>query len=176
MEHHSHEAIMRPTGAAILLIVLSASCTAYRAQHSAPDPNASRPAASASQIEADSGLVSKFESQPVAVKQSSLLAQLDLYKKELAAQGKYDCCVHPGCSECVLNAGECHCRRVIEQNGPCCGECTQAWIEGRGNIPGVDREEVLSHLGCLRELYEKPVPPGETAPGARTTPPQQHQH
>ena len=60
-------------------------------------------------------------------------------------------------------------KKVIDANGPCCGECTQSWIEGRGNTAGVDREKVLAHLGCVRELYEKKVPDGVTAPGQAAT-------
>ena len=73
----------------------------------------------------------------------------------------------PACRQCALNAGECHCRRVIDANGPCCGECTQAWVEGRGVTEGVDREQVLQHLGCVRELYEKKTPEGMAPPGQR---------
>ncbi|MBW3671169.1 MAG: hypothetical protein KY432_05790 [Acidobacteria bacterium] len=79
---------------------------------------------------------------------------MEIYKQELAAQGKYDCCVKPGCNECVLQRGECQCRIGVEKGGPCCGECTAAWIEGRGDVAGLDKEEVLRNLGCYRELYE----------------------
>ena len=89
------------------------------------------------------------------MKQAMLISELDKFRDELKANGKYDCCVKPACRQCAITAGECHCRQVIDANGPCCGECTQSWIEGSGNTAGVDREKVLEHLGCVRELYEK---------------------
>jgi len=111
--------------------------------------------------DADAQTMASFQKQPTGQKQATLFAALELYKTELAQDGKYDCCVKPGCNECVIRTGECHCRIGVEKGGPCCGECTAAWIEGRGNVAGVDREKVLSHLGCVRELYEKKMP--ETA-------------
>ena len=89
-----------------------------------------------------------------------LISEIDKFQEELKANGLYDCCVKPACRQCAITAGECHCRRVIDANGPCCGECTQSWVEGRGNTEGVDREQVLAHLGCVRELYEKKTPEG----------------
>ncbi|HVT45198.1 MAG TPA: hypothetical protein VMT00_12510 [Thermoanaerobaculia bacterium] len=154
----------------VLITLVTSGCTAYRQQRIGPDTAATRPISEARALAPDPELVSRFAQQSLALKQAAIIDQLDLLKTELAGEGKYDCCVMPGCSECVINSGECHCRRVIERDGPCCGECTQAWIEGRGNIPGVDREQILEHLGCVRELYEKPVPEGETAPG-RIVPP-----
>ena len=154
----------------IAALLLTISCTAWKAQHDAVDTGTTRSAEAAAKIQSDEELLERFRAQPIALKQSNLIAQLDDYKQELAAAGKYDCCVSPSCNECAINSGECHCRRVVEKNGPCCGECTQGWIEGRGDVVGVDREQILEHLGCVRELYEKPVPEGETAPGAIVRP------
>src|SRR5687767_1011266 len=158
---------MKRASAVAVLVVFLTGCTAYKAQRAMPDPNTTRDEQSARQIEADPRAVSAFSSQPVAMKQAILLANLEAYVTELASSGKYDCCVKPGCRQCVLTAGECHCRVVIDANGPCCGECTQAWVEGRGDTAGVDREQVLAHLGCVRELYEKKVPEGVVAPGQK---------
>ena len=144
--------------AAIALAVSCLTCAAYKAQHSGPDPNTTRTEESAQKVAVPAATTTQFEQQPLALKQAILIAELDKYTTELAANGKYDCCVKPGCRECVIHAGECHCRKVIDANGPCCGECTQSWIEGRGNTAGVDREKVLEHLGCVRELYEKKMP------------------
>jgi len=158
-----------------LTAVLSlASCTAYRAQHASTDVPRSTAAAAAGAKEPaarnvlpDPKVVAAFQSQPLAVKQSMLISEIDRYVDELKAEGKYDCCVKPACRQCAINAGECHCRQVIDASGPCCGECTQSWVEGRGNTAGVDREQVLEHLGCLRELYEKKVPDGVVAPAQK---------
>ena len=145
-------------------------CAAYKAQHAAPDSNTTRTEAKVREMplgdEAESHIAA-FTLQPLAGKQALLLSEIDKYMDELKANGKYDCCVKPACRQCAISAGECHCRAVIDANGPCCGECTQSWVEGRGNTAGVDREQVLAHLGCVRELYEKKVPEGVVAPGQK---------
>ena len=160
---------MKHLALVVAVAVLSSTCTAYKAQHSGPDPNTTRTEEAARKVEVAPAATTHFEAQPLANKQAILIAELDKYTADLAANGKYDCCVKPGCRECVIRAGECHCRKVIDANGPCCGECTQSWIEGRGNTAGVDREKVLAHLGCVRELYEKKVPDGVQAPGQAAT-------
>ena len=115
----------------------------------------------------DQRTVNAILSQPLAVKQNLLISEIDRYVEELKQAGQYDCCVRPACRQCAITAGECHCQQVVEKDGPCCGECTQGWVEGRGEVPGVDREQVLAHLGCVRELYEKKVPEGMAAPAQR---------
>src|SRR5258708_12362426 len=153
--------------------LLSSTCAAYKAQHSGPDPNTTRPAEGGRKGEGGPAATMQFEQQPLANKQAILISELDKYATELAANGKYDCCVKPGCRECVIRAGECHCRKVIDASGPCCGECTQAWIEGRGNTAGVDRDKVLEHLACVPRLYETKAPPGFPPPG-QPAPPTPH--
>ena len=152
------------------------SCAAYKAQHASSDARAGATRADtaaphehepAPKAKADDKLMAAFADQPAPVRQATLLSEIDRFQSELKAEGKYDCCVTPACRQCAMTAGECHCRHVIEKDGPCCGECTQAWVEGRGNVPGVDREQVLAHLGCVRELYEKKVPDGVTPPAQR---------
>jgi len=160
---------MKRVATAVLTLVLFSTCAAYQAQHSGTDSKATHPEEQAKQVKADPAVTAAFEAQPLAHKQAILISELDHYTEELKSNGKYDCCVKPGCRECVIRAGECHCRKVIDANGPCCGECTQSWIEGRGNTAGVDREKVLEHLGCVRELYEKKVPDGVTPPAQATS-------
>jgi hypothetical protein len=150
---------------ALCAAVLFSSCAAWHAQHKGPDANTTHSEEQARTVHVDPAAAAAFESQPLAAKQALLISEIDKYRAELKANGKYDCCVTPACRQCALTAGECHCREVIDANGPCCGECTQSWVEGRGNTAGVDREQVLEHLGCVRELYEKPVPEGVTPPG-----------
>ena len=156
---------MKRLAVAVSLLALLTTCTAYKAQHSGTDANTSRSEEAARQIQPDEKVAAAFDAQPLALKQATLISEIDKYREELKANGKYDCCVKPACRQCALSAGECHCRQVIDASGPCCGECTQSWIEGKGNTAGVDREKVLEHLGCVRELYEKPVPAGVTPPG-----------
>jgi hypothetical protein len=154
-----------------VLIALS-SCAAYKAQHAV----AARPAAAATGAadtrtheghEGGAAPATSHRTEPMNLTQATLISEIDKYRADLAANGKYDCCVKPACTQCALTAGECHCRRVVSADGPCCGECTQSWVEGRGNTEGVDREQVLAHLGCVRELYEKKVPEGMEAPAQR---------
>lgn len=152
---------------AVAAAVLLSTCSAYKAQHAGADPNTTRTAEAAREVKTDPHVVATFDSQPLGMKQAVLISELDKYTDELKANGKYDCCVKPACRQCAINAGECHCRAVIDASGPCCGECTQSWIEGKGNTAGVDREKVLEHLGCVRELYEKKVPDGVVAPGTK---------
>lgn len=149
----------------LLAALLVSSCAAWNAQHAGADANTTRSEEEARSVPLDPAAVAAFDAQPLAGKQALLISEIDKYRAELKANGKYDCCVAPACRQCALTAGECHCREVIDANGPCCGECTQAWVEGRGNTAGVDREQVLEHLGCVRELYEKPTPEGMTPPG-----------
>jgi len=155
---------MRKLALAVSLSLLL-TCSAYKAQHTGHDMNTTRDENAAVQMQADPAVVASFDAQPLALKQTILLSEIDRYREQLKSNGKYDCCVKPACRQCALSAGECHCRKVIDANGPCCGECTQSWIEGKGNTAGVDREKVLEHLGCVRELYEKKVPEGVTPPG-----------
>ena len=158
---------MRPIALAFPIVLVFSTCTAYKAQHasSAADAHVTHVEPAARSVKLDPAVVASFDAQPIATKQALLLSQIDTYREELKANGKYDCCVKPACRQCALTAGECHCREVIDANGPCCGECTQSWVEGRGNTAGVDREKVLEHLGCLRELYDKKTPDGITPPG-----------
>jgi hypothetical protein len=153
--------------AASALLLLS-TCTAYKAQHTGMDHNTTRSEAKVrEEVPVNPVVAAAFDSQPLSMKQAVLISELDKYQAELKANGMYDCCVAPACRQCALTAGECHCRRVIDANGPCCGECTQSWVEGRGNTAGVDREKVLEHLGCVRELYEKKTPEGVEPPAQR---------
>lgn len=159
---------MKRLAVALPAVFFLLTCTAYKAQHAAFDANTTRTEQQArEEVKVDPALAAAFDAQPLAVKQALLISEIDKYQAELKANGKYDCCVQPACRQCAITAGECHCRQVIDANGPCCGECTQSWVEGRGNTAGVDREQVLAHLGCVRELYEKKTPEGMTPPGQR---------
>jgi hypothetical protein len=160
---------------AVSSFFLFSTCAAYKAQHAAaPQPmraaetNAMAPAASAAAAVPTPAHASHAKAEePMSPRQAQLISEIDKYQDELKANGQYDCCVTPACRQCAITAGECHCRHVISANGPCCGECTQAWVEGRGNVPGVDRETVLAHLGCVRELYERKTPEGIEPPAQR---------
>jgi hypothetical protein len=147
--------------------LLLSSCAAYKAQHATAEPKPARVAEASSESMPEPKAAPRVVADPITGRQAMLISELDKFQEELKANGLYDCCVKPACRQCAITAGECHCRRVIDANGPCCGECTQSWVEGRGNTEGVDREQVLAHLGCVRELYEKKTPEGIVPPGQR---------
>ena len=152
--------------ARLLVVALAlplAACAAYRAQHQAAAPAAS-----------------SHEAVPVAVRPSGEFSELapDLQigrvkgevkevEASLAQQGRYSCCVEPPCTECLLRQGECHCRGVVRQGGPSCGECTGAWIEGKGTVEGVtaqdllerSREQLEEGKGNGKEKPPEPQPP-----------------
>lgn len=160
---------MKPLALAVPVVLLLSSCAAYNAQHGRLDHQAApAPAAEEKHAASTPAPVAVVASNdPLSLQQQLLIKQVDQFREELKANGKYDCCVKPACRQCAMTAGECHCREVISANGPCCGECTQSWVDGKGNTEGVDREQVLQHLGCLRELYEKKTPEGITPPGEK---------
>ena len=159
---------MKRLAFAVLAVLLLSRCAAYKAQHSGVDVNTTRSETAArEEVAINPAVAAAFSNEPLSTKQALLISELDKFQAELKANGLYDCCVKPACRQCALTAGECHCRMVIDANGPCCGECTQSWVEGRGNTAGVDREKVLEHLGCVRELYEKKTPEGIVAPAQR---------
>jgi hypothetical protein len=128
------------------LVVLSldlvlAACAAYQTQHLAAVPAPS----------ADS-----HETAPAAVRPTGEFSELapdgqiarvrgevEMTKAVLAQQGRYSCCIKPACTECLLKYGQCHCRDVVRKEGPCCGECTEGWIEGKGTVEGVTAWELL---------------------------------
>jgi hypothetical protein len=153
---------------AVLATLLLTTCAAYKAQHADSDPKpATATPAAHKEMPLSPAVAAAFDSEPLSSKQAMLISEIDKFQAELKANGLYDCCVKPACRQCAITAGECHCRHVIDASGPCCGECTQSWVEGRGNTAGVDREKVLEHLGCIRELYEKKTPEGITPPAQR---------
>jgi hypothetical protein len=174
---------MKRLALAVSATLLLTTCAAYNAQHASADPKPARVVATSdsaaeavarteaahhhAEAPVNPAVAAAFSTAPMSTKQAMLISELDKFQEELAANGLYDCCVKPACRQCAITAGECHCRRVIDANGPCCGECTQSWVEGRGNTEGVDREQVLAHLGCVRELYEKKTPEGIVPPGQR---------
>lgn len=176
---------MKPLLLGISAAFLLTTCAAYKAQHATATESSSSKAHATATASATSSsaqkpakplkldkafgepMESKVSTRPLAEQQAYLVSELDRFREDLKQNGMYDCCVKPACRQCAMTAGECHCREVIAANGPCCGECTQAWVEGRGDAPGIDREKVLEHLGCVRELYEKKTPDGVVPPGQR---------
>lgn len=100
---------------ALLLVLTLAACAAYQAQHARRPPRES---------------VERSDDPRI----TRLQGEADALKSELARQGRYTCCVEPPCTQCLLERGECHCRKSLRKEGPCgdcCGECRDGWIDGR---------------------------------------------
>jgi hypothetical protein len=148
------------------LALFLAACAAYQSQHgSAPQAG---PQAAAPAVVRPSGEFSELAPDGQIARIRGEVAEV---KATLARQGRYACCVEPPCTECLLKYGQCHCRDVIREQGPCCGECTEAWIEGRGAVEGVTAWEVLERKkSMLDEANRK----GSTV--APPPEPPQHQH
>ncbi len=68
--------------------------------------------------------------------------QLRQARKEAEAQGKYACCVKPGCSICLLTEGSCSCAAKAASGLGVCGECLGGWKSGRGTVKGVSAKSI----------------------------------
>lgn len=55
-------------------------------------------------------------------------------RESLMKEGKYDCCVRPGCTECIESRDSCGCYIAIKSNDPICGECLDGYKEGNGKL------------------------------------------
>jgi hypothetical protein len=151
-----------------LALVLTA-CAAYQAQHGGGAPAAGpedhdHPA----QVQAPSG---EFTELPENVQISRIRGEAEAVKASLAQQGRYLCCVEPACTECLLKYGECHCREAVRKEGPCCGECTEAWVEGRGAVEGVNAWELLERKKAVLDEVNR-----KAAGGGEKPPPPEHPH
>ncbi|HEX5758725.1 MAG TPA: hypothetical protein VF121_05985 [Thermoanaerobaculia bacterium] len=132
---------------ALLAAAAATACAAYRHQH-APAP---------ARVEAHAHAATAPEDGRLA----AVRGEVEAVKRALHAEGKYACCVEPACNQCLLEYGECHCREAVAENGPCCGECTEAWLEGRGVVEGIDPWELLERKKAQQR------PPGEGQPPHR---------
>jgi len=69
-------------------------------------------------------------------------ARMDAAKKQLAAQGKYTCCIKPTCDLCARTAGKCECARHVAAGHGACGECLEGWQAGLGAVKNVEAKTV----------------------------------
>lgn len=155
------------TLALLILSLVLPSCAAYRAQHVSPIPavKADQDAASPTAgLPPNPEVMATFSTISPELKRVTLVEQVGVYKQDLYAAGKYACCVRPACNQCAIDDGECRCRDRVRTNMPACGECTQAWIEGDGNMPGVDVQKILENLGCSGDSHHANAP-AEQPPG-----------
>lgn len=161
--------------AALLFSLLLAACAAYQAQHSGGSPG--RAGGYAAPSEAPSR---EFTELPADSQTARVRGEVEEVKTRLAAEGRYDCCVRPACSECLLRYGECHCQKAARHSGPCCGECTEAWLEGRGAVEGVTAWELLERKKkALQEGKARAGAPVWEETGVETReerPPHEHHH
>jgi hypothetical protein len=148
---------------ALAVAALALACAAYSHQHApaaaAPAPAPAAEGAHPAPAPAGDGFAALSLDQQLA----AVRGEVGATKRRLREAGKYDCCVMPACNQCLLKNGECHCRREVEDNhGPCCGECTEAWLEGRGMVKGVDPWELLERK--KKQEAEQTAPEGEKPP------------
>lgn len=155
----------------LVLALLLTACAAYEAQHGAQhgENSGGAPAAAHDHHAPSQAPGGEFTELPEDVQISRIRGEAEAVKASLAQQGRYACCVEPACTECLLKYGECHCREAVRKEGPCCGECTEAWVEGRGAVEGVNAWELLERKkAVLDEVNRKGSGGGK--------PPQEHHH
>ncbi len=145
----------------LTLALLLVACAAYQAQHQAVAPKAEQPSGGPAAAPPPGEFNElKTEAQVARVK-----GEVEEAKNNLSQQGRYACCVDPPCSQCLLKYGECRCRDVIRKGGHACGECNDAWMEGKGIVEGVSAAELLERArkaleeGNRKEGGEKPPAP-----------------
>lgn len=147
----------------VLLVLLLAACAAYQAQHTGGSGVEEKgPLAPADPHPHHAAPSSEFLEMSDREQLSRVRGEVEETKKNLERQGKYACCVRPACNECLLKYGECHCREAVRDQGPCCGECTEAWVEGRGAVEGIDAWELLERK--KQQIREREGDGGEKPP------------
>jgi hypothetical protein len=154
-------AAFAPFAAAAGLLAAALGCAAYRYQHQ-PPPAAPPPAAAAGPESAPAS--AGFRAAPTGAQVAAVRGEIAVAKQNLEREGKYRCCVAPSCNECMLRDGECHCRDVVEKQGPCCGECTEAWIEGHGTIDGISALDLLERKKAMLRQKQGGAPGGAVDP------------
>jgi hypothetical protein len=141
---------------ALLMSLLLTACAAYQAQHNPPRAVQAGPEDVSATLEAIRP-PGDFTALGDDAQVSRIKGEVEQAKENLARKGQYSCCVRPACSQCLLKYGHCHCREAVKKDGPCCGECTEAWIEGRGAVEGVTAWDILEKKRkILEEANGKP--------------------
>jgi len=141
---------------ALLMSLFLTACAAYQAQHTPPRAVQAGPEDVSATLEAIRP-PGDFTALDDGAQVSRIKGEVEQAKASLAQKGQYSCCVRPACSQCLLKYGHCHCREAVKKDGPCCGECTEAWIEGRGAVEGVTAWDILEKKRkILEEANGKP--------------------
>ena len=63
-------------------------------------------------------------------------------KKELAQDGKYNCCIKDPCDQCALDHQSCPCADDVKAGKAICPDCYAGWQRGDGVVPGVKANKV----------------------------------
>lgn len=135
-----------------------AACAAFQAQH------ARHAAPMGSEALPSEEPAPEFKELATATQLARVRGEVEEARWNLGSEGKYACCVEPPCSQCLLNHGECQCRAAVREKGhPCCGECTEGWVEGRGVVEGVSVPELVEKQ--KRSQGNEKSCPGHQAPG-----------
>ncbi|HKI03326.1 MAG TPA: hypothetical protein VKK31_15210 [Thermoanaerobaculia bacterium] len=153
------------------LALLLAACAAFQAQHQGAAPSHDHDHAHAAVIPPPGEFSELAEDGQIA----RIRGEVEEVKANLARQGRYSCCVHPACNECLLKYGQCHCRDVVRDEGPCCGECTEAWIEGRGTVEGVNAWDLLERKKKMLDDANRKGS-GQGGGESEERPPHRHHH
>ncbi len=69
----------------------------------------------------------------------SLLADA---KKELAQDGKYNCCIKDPCDRCALDHQSCLCAEDVKAGKSVCPDCYAGWQRGDGIVKGINAKKV----------------------------------
>ncbi len=99
--------------------------------------------------------VDPTEARALEARRVALRAQMKALVGDLAAAGKYDCCVEAPCNLCAMRAGGCKCGEGLRRGEPVCEECAMMWKRGNGAEPGVEASSVRSFLEAEREMEAK---------------------
>ena len=75
---------------------------------------------------------------------------------KLMINGKYSCCIAPGCTFCTMAMGHCPCVKRLAEGKSVCHTCKGGWEAGHGSVPGVKQEKVKAFSGAeLKKVYDE---------------------
>ena len=63
-------------------------------------------------------------------------------KKELAQDGKYNCCIKDPCDRCALDHQSCPCADDVKNGKAVCPDCYAGWQRGDGIVKGIKASKV----------------------------------
>lgn len=86
----------------------------------------------------------------VSILDTLSIEEKELLRSKLHSEGRYDCCIEPGCDRCIELYGECRCFEKIKEKDKICSECVSGYKRGLGRIKTLNINE-------LRE-FDRPSP------------------